>query len=164
MPLLSELLEPVSSQVSATSATPLTPLLIATPICAKCVGNDVFFENNEPIVVEPKDLHHVTDRRYNLSIVVIDDSYTHWDTIIGTAKNLLSDRVVILIQHVLAESQPQPDTNTLRALGFVIEKDIHIDTTRFRCASYNLAIYNRKRDWNNSRFWANPENFDKHRW
>ncbi|MDX1633612.1 MAG: DUF6231 family protein [Marinobacter sp.] len=30
--------------------------------------------------------------------------------------------------------------------------------------TYNLASYNRKRDWNNARNWANPEMWDKARW
>ncbi|HEC59982.1 MAG TPA: hypothetical protein ENI24_10490 [Methylophaga sp.] len=30
--------------------------------------------------------------------------------------------------------------------------------------SYNIETYQLKRDWLNSRFWANPDNFDKYRW
>jgi hypothetical protein len=30
--------------------------------------------------------------------------------------------------------------------------------------SYNIQSYRPKRDWLNSRFWANPENYDKYRW
>ena len=37
------------------------------------------------------------------------------------------------------------------------EKDLH-------CHSYNLKTYNIKRDWNNPKGWANPENFNKYRW
>ncbi|MEX0605316.1 MAG: DUF6231 family protein [Marinobacter sp.] len=29
---------------------------------------------------------------------------------------------------------------------------------------YNIANYNHKRDWNNARYWANPEMWDKARW
>ena len=32
------------------------------------------------------------------------------------------------------------------------------------CHSYNLKTYNIKRDWNNPKGWANPENFNKYRW
>ena len=37
------------------------------------------------------------------------------------------------------------------------EKELH-------CHSYNLKTYNLKRDWNNPKGWANPENFNKYRW
>ena len=30
--------------------------------------------------------------------------------------------------------------------------------------TYAIEHYSRRRDWNNSRFWANPENFDKYWW
>ncbi len=30
--------------------------------------------------------------------------------------------------------------------------------------TYAIEQYNRRRDWNNNRFWANPENFDKYWW
>ncbi len=29
---------------------------------------------------------------------------------------------------------------------------------------YDIDLYNRERDWNNARHWANPENFAKFRW
>ena len=29
---------------------------------------------------------------------------------------------------------------------------------------YDIDLYNRERDWNNARHWANPENFEKFRW
>jgi hypothetical protein len=29
---------------------------------------------------------------------------------------------------------------------------------------YDIATYNPRRDWNNPRHWANPENFGKYRW
>ncbi len=30
--------------------------------------------------------------------------------------------------------------------------------------TYAIEQYNRRREWNNSRFWANPENFNKYWW
>jgi hypothetical protein len=29
---------------------------------------------------------------------------------------------------------------------------------------YAIDSYNRKRQWNNNRYWANPQNFEKYRW
>ncbi len=34
----------------------------------------------------------------------------------------------------------------------------------FAIYDYNIKDYRPKRDWLNSRFWANPENYDKYRW
>ena len=30
--------------------------------------------------------------------------------------------------------------------------------------TYQLAHYNFSRRWNNAKYWANPENFDRYRW
>jgi hypothetical protein len=38
------------------------------------------------------------------------------------------------------------------------------DLTDCEIYSYDISNYNKKRDWNNSRFWANPQNFEKYRW
>jgi len=32
------------------------------------------------------------------------------------------------------------------------------------CFAYQIESYIKKRDWNNARFWANPERFGKHWW
>lgn len=32
------------------------------------------------------------------------------------------------------------------------------------CFDYEIETYIKKRDWNNSRYWANPENFGKYWW
>lgn len=40
-----------------------------------------------------------------------------------------------------------------------------IETTEHHTIfSYAIENYQRKKEWLNSRFWANPEMFDKHRW
>lgn len=35
---------------------------------------------------------------------------------------------------------------------------------QYQFFSYAIESYRPKHDWLNSRFWANPENFDKYRW
>ena len=37
-------------------------------------------------------------------------------------------------------------------------------TEQHHIYSYAIENYQKKREWLNSRFWANPENFDKYRW
>ncbi|MDF1588023.1 MAG: DUF6231 family protein [Gammaproteobacteria bacterium] len=38
------------------------------------------------------------------------------------------------------------------------------NTTEHQLFSYAIESYQPKHDWLNSRFWANPENYDKYRW
>jgi len=71
---------------------------------------------------------------------------------IGLVKNALSQKLIIFSLENISED--------LLRLGLVkefSEKELH-------CHSYNLKTYNIKRDWNNSKGWANPENFNKYRW
>ena len=72
---------------------------------------------------------------------------------IGLIKNALSQKLIIF-------SSGKNVNEDLLKLGLVkefSEKDLC-------CHSYNLKTYNIKRDWNNSKGWANPENFEKYRW
>ena len=71
---------------------------------------------------------------------------------IGLVKNALSQKLIIFSFENINED--------LLKLGLVkefTEKDLY-------CHSYNLKNYNIKRDWNNPKGWANPENFNKYRW
>ena len=71
---------------------------------------------------------------------------------IGLVKNAYSQKLIIFSFKNINED--------LLKLGLVkefSEKDLH-------CHSYNLKTYNIKRDWNNPKGWANPENFNKYRW
>ncbi len=38
------------------------------------------------------------------------------------------------------------------------------ENNQVTCYGYDLASYNHKRSWNNSKYWANPENWNKYRW
>lgn len=52
----------------------------------------------------------------------------------------------------------------LLGLGFKREFQSTAEHDAVNIFSYDIASYNKKRDWNNSRFWANPQNFEKYRW
>ena len=72
---------------------------------------------------------------------------------IGLVKNALSQKLIIF-------SFEKNMNEDLLKLGLVEEfsdKDLC-------CHSYNLKTYNIKRDWNNPKGWANPENSNKYRW
>jgi hypothetical protein len=80
---------------------------------------------------------------------------TEW---LGMLKNGHCQHIILIIETTqLAQSDWQ--LADFLALGFKLSlKDEH---TVF---SYNIKDYQFKKDWLNSRFWANPENFDKYRW
>ncbi|WP_180117308.1 DUF6231 family protein [Acinetobacter sp. YH12096] len=56
------------------------------------------------------------------------------------------------------------DEQLLRALGFtqLIDKTTHEGD--FALWQFNILTYKHIPDWFNSKFWANPENWDKFRW
>lgn len=72
---------------------------------------------------------------------------------IGLIKNALSQKLIIFS----SEKNVNEDLLKLGLVKEFSEKDLC-------CHSYNLKTYNIKRDWNNSKGWANPENFEKYRW
>lgn len=74
---------------------------------------------------------------------------------IGLLKNLLSERVWLLV------NQSYCPTEEWISLGF--KRDLLPENNALGKDSYhyNLETYNYKRDWNNTRFWANPEHWNK---
>ena len=72
---------------------------------------------------------------------------------IGLIKNALSQKLIIFS----SERNVNEDLLKLGLVKEFSEKDLC-------CHSYNLKTYNIKRDWNNSKGWANHENFKKYRW
>jgi hypothetical protein len=48
----------------------------------------------------------------------------------------------------------------LRSLGFTHVEKIE----EWNLWQFNILEYKQTPDWLNSRYWANPENFDKYRW
>ena len=43
-------------------------------------------------------------------------------------------------------------------------KKAEVSSPILNCFAYQIESYIKKRDWNNARFWANPEQFGKHWW
>ena len=71
-------------------------------------------------------------------------------------RDLFAKRIVVV-------SQLQ-DEKLLRSLGFtqLIDKTTHEHD--FALWQFNILTYKHVPDWFNSKFWANPENWDKFRW
>lgn len=53
---------------------------------------------------------------------------------------------------------------TMIGLGFTRVNCYVSGGEEFCTYSYDIATYNHKRSWNNSKYWANPENWGKYRW
>ena len=80
-----------------------------------------------------------------------DSEYSYEE--IGLIKNSLTQKLIIFS----FEDNVKANLSKLGLIKEFSDKDLC-------CYSYNLKTYNIKRDWNNPKGWANPENFDKYRW
>ncbi|MBL1319965.1 MAG: hypothetical protein COA63_002735 [Methylophaga sp.] len=81
---------------------------------------------------------------------------TQW---LGTLRNRYTAHI-ILISDSDTSTQQDWQLNDYLALGMRQVKT----TGRHQLFVYALESYQRKKDWLNSKHWANPERFDKHRW
>lgn len=79
--------------------------------------------------------------------------------IIGQLRNSLNAQILVL----LSSSAPL-DFADMIGLGFKLEANGFSDKNDTTLYTYDITNYNKKREWNNSRFWANPGNFHKFRW
>jgi hypothetical protein len=103
----------------------------------------------------------------DINLVLIGDEIESLDSssarqVIGQLRNTLNAQILAL----LSSSAPL-DFADMIGLGFKREanelRPTH-EKNRMTLYTYDITNYNKKREWNNSRFWANPENFDKFRW
>ena len=101
-------------------------------------------------------------QRYDLALVLLDVndlkniSSAEKTQVLVKLRDLLAKRIIVV-------SQLQ-DEKQLRALGFtqLIDKTIHEQD--FAIWQFNILTYKHVPDWFNSKFWANPENWNKFRW
>lgn len=101
---------------------------------------------------EPIDLAVVHDTLETLGA-------TSGEQILGHLRNSLTKRIWLL----MAQNAEWP-LHSLVALGFKKDKVPLLTESQLQSYTYDINSYNHKRTWNNSRFWANPENFNKFRW
>ena len=83
-------------------------------------------------------------------------SNTQKSQLLVKLRDLMAKRIVVV-------SQLQ-DEKLLRSLGFtqLIDKTLH--DRDFALWQFNILTYKHVPDWFNSKFWANPENWNKFRW
>ena len=101
-------------------------------------------------------------QRYDLAFVLFDTSemqdisVQEKSQMLVKLRDLMAKRLVVVSR--LHEEQ------LLRSLGFtqLIDKTTH--DSDFALWQFNILTYKHVPDWFNSKFWANPENWDKFRW
>ncbi|OTG97854.1 hypothetical protein B9T24_00335 [Acinetobacter sp. ANC 4654] len=134
---------------------------------ALCIGQNLEqYDNNQSI-----QWHHfsVTEflnlpftQRYDVGFVLLDSqellaiSNIQKSQLLVRLRDLMAKRIVVV-------SQLQ-DEKLLRSLGFtqLIDKTLH--DRDFALWQFNILTYKHVPDWFNSKFWANPENWNKFRW
>ncbi len=134
---------------------------------ALCIGQNLEqYDHNQSI-----QWHHfsVTEflnlpftQRYDLGFVLLDSqellaiSTIQKSQLLVKLRDLMAKRIVVV-------SQLQ-DEKLLRSLGFtqLIDKTQH--DRDFALWQFNILTYKHVPDWFNSKFWANPENWNKFRW
>lgn len=106
---------------------------------------------DEPLLSTPHDLALISD-----VLQTLDKAEAV--LLLGHLRNLGTQQIA-----VLAPDRASLQFNDFIGLGFVRQARFQqpVPQTLF---TYNIASYNRKRDWNNPRNWANPEMWNKARW
>ena len=133
---------------------------------ALCIGQDLSPNHHQSIQWQ---YFSVSDflslpftQRYDLGFVLFDTvemqniSSQQKSQLLVRLRDLMAKRIVVV-------SQLQ-DEQLLRALGFtqLIDKATH--GKDFALWQFNILTYKHVPDWFNSKFWANPENWNKFRW
>jgi hypothetical protein len=111
-------------------------------------------------------MHSLEQARFGLSVYILGESELEQRQVeaIGQLKNLFSNRVIVLKPQEQALRNQSSAASQLLAMGFETGQIFTIEEVDYESFNYNIESYNKPRSWNNARFWANPENFDKFRW
>ncbi|WP_148862318.1 DUF6231 family protein [Marinobacter fonticola] len=75
---------------------------------------------------------------------------------LGWLRNAGARRVAVSVA-------PEDDWSFNEMIGLAFRRYSSLDDGTVVYA-YDIETYNRPRDWNNSKYWANPENWGKYRW
>lgn len=153
---LSSLLAPVIREFNPTS------ILTAGQTAAACLQNDndtVLQHLNTPysqqqlMEIEPVDLAIISHLTESMNKIPA----RHW---LGTIKNRYAPHIILISHPQLAQKNGWQLTDYL-AMGM---KHIAGTENGLQIFSYAIENYQPKREWLNSRFWANPDLYDKYRW
>lgn len=101
------------------------------------------------------------DKKYQLAIVVVaadEHQQPLYQQSIQRCRDLFGRHCLVLL--------PVNHSLNLTAMGFsrLTQQLIEHDSKPYELWQFNLFDYKHLPDWFNSKFWANPENWDKFRW
>lgn len=104
-------------------------------------------------------------QRFDLAIVA--DQLEHLPKssgieLLGRIRNLHSNHCCVL--YAPAGRQASWTAVDFFSLGMTLVTTFQNAGRELQLYTYAIENYNRRRDWNNSRYWANPENFGKYWW
>jgi hypothetical protein len=134
---------------------------------AVCIGQNLAQQDDDRSIIW--DHFNVTEflnlpftKRYDLGFVLLDaveisQIQAHQKSqMLVRLRDLMAKRIVVVSRH--------EDEQLLRSLGFtqLIDKTTHNEN--FALWQFNILTYKHVPDWFNSKFWANPENWNKFRW
>jgi hypothetical protein len=133
---------------------------------AVCLGQDLSQDDAQSIQWK---YFNVTEflilpfqQRYDLGFVILSDetlyrlSDTEKSQILVKLRDLMAKRIVVL-SHI-------EDEQLLRSLGFTQLIDRKNEQENLALWQFNILNYKHVPDWFNSKFWANPDNWNKFRW
>lgn len=100
-------------------------------------------------------------QRYDLAIVVLENLAT--DQVNNANASVIMSCRDLFARHCLVFA---PCEQNLTAFGFTKfdSQKMTVDDCDYYAWQFNLFDYKHLPDWFNSRFWANPENWNKFRW
>lgn len=102
-------------------------------------------------------------QRYDLAVVnlikqknIQPDNAITIDHALVRLRDLFAKKIIVLADLRLEKQ--------LRALGFNQLLEAVPENSPVQIWQFNILTYKHVPDWFNSKFWANPENWDKYRW
>ena len=100
--------------------------------------------------------------RYDLAMVIltgpefIELKLPDISRLLVKLRDLMAKRIIVVGR--------LQDEQLLRSLGFTQLVERTENSSDFALWQFNILTYKHVPDWFNSKYWANPENWDKYRW
>lgn len=134
------------------------PIPAVSAFCAAHAGCELTRTDQVPLTAE------LTSRRYDLAIVADQLEALAMRTgveLLAGLRNLSVSRMAVLVDLQQAEGWQENDF-----FGLAMQRHARFnkDDRSLTLFTYDLADYKNVPDWLNSKYWANPDMFDKYWW
>ena len=101
-------------------------------------------------------------QRYDLGFVVLDN--TEMSSLLDVTKAQFLVKLRDLMAKKLVVVATEQDNKLMRSLGFTQLIEKLAQGNDLAIWQFNILNYKHVPDWFNSKYWANPENWNKFRW